>query len=70
MIIEKEIKLTNREKQVLELIVKGLNNRQIAKELNFSIHTAKAFVCILLHKFNVKNRVEAAVFATKHKLVS
>lgn len=52
--------LTNRENEVLTLLSKGFTNIEIAKELNISIHTAKAHVSSILKKMNVKNRLLAA----------
>lgn len=50
--------LTTREKQVLELVVKGYTNKKIGETLFVSIHTAKAHLCSLLHKLNSTNRQE------------
>ena len=57
--------LTNREYQVLKLVTDGYSNSQISKSLNITVHTAKAHVQSILYKFKVKNRVQAAVLATK-----
>lgn len=60
--------LTCREKDVLELLLNGKTNTQIAKELNISTHTVKYYVSSILFKLNVKTRVAAAVVATKYKM--
>lgn len=62
-------KLTEREKQVLKLLVTGKSNTEIAKELIVSVHTAKAHVCSILQKLGVSDRVQAAVKATKENIV-
>ena len=56
-------KITEREQLVLKLLIEGYTNAQIAKELNISIHTAKAYVCSLINKYNVCDRVQVAVKA-------
>lgn len=58
--------LTPRELQVLRLITLGYSNSQIAKILSITLHTVKAHVQAILYKLRVKNRVQAAVFATKY----
>ena len=53
--------LTNREIDVLNLVIKGYTNNEIAKLLNISTHTVKAHVSTLLIKFSVNTRVSLAV---------
>ena len=66
---EENNKLTEREIEVLRLLVKGKSNTEIAKELIVSVHTAKAHVCSILQKLCVDDRVQAAVKAVKEHLV-
>ena len=66
---EKQIYLTKREKEVLELVVKGKNNTEIAKDLVISVHTAKAHVCEIPDKFKVRDRVQATVKAVVERYV-
>ncbi len=61
--------LTEREQEVLKLLVQGRSNTEIAKELIVSVHTAKAHVCSILQKLCVDDRVQAAVKAIKEGLV-
>jgi NarL family two-component system response regulator LiaR len=61
--------LTPREMEVLELVVSGLNNREIAEELFVSRATAKAHVSHILNKMDVSNRAEAITLAFRNKLV-
>lgn len=61
--------LTEREQEVLKLLVQGKSNTEIAKELIVSVHTAKAHVCSILQKLCVDDRVQAAVKAIKEGLV-
>ena len=62
--------LTDREREVLALLVEGLSNREIADRLMVSLPTAKAHVHSITAKLQVSNRTEAAIVAVKHDLVS
>lgn len=61
--------LTDRENEVLKLIVLGKSNTEIARELVVSVHTAKAHVCSILQKMSVNDRVQAAVKAVRKGIV-
>lgn len=61
--------LTERELEVLALIVDGLNNMEISKKLFITRATAKAHVHSILQKLYVKDRTKAAVCAMKEGLV-
>lgn len=63
------INLTDRETQVLKLIVDGLSNAEIAEKICVSIHTAKAHVCNILQKLSVEDRTQAAIKALKYNIV-
>lgn len=64
-----DLQLTERESQVLSLLVEGKSNSEIADALSVSVHTAKAHVCSILQKLSVHDRVQAAVKAVKENLV-
>ena len=61
--------LTQREYEVLKLVVDGQTNSEIAKTLTISEHTAKAHVCNIIQKLVVDDRTQAAVKALKDGLV-
>lgn len=61
--------LTEREYEVLKLVVDGKSNNDIADELKISEHTAKAHVCNIIQKLVVDDRTQAAVKALKEGLV-
>lgn len=60
--------LTERELEVLKLIILGKSNTEIAKDLSISVHTAKAHVCSIFQKMDVEDRVQAAVKAIRSGL--
>ena len=62
--------LTEREREVLHLVVQGHSNQQIAEALFISIATVKAHISNILSKLQVSSRAEAIAYAIKHKLVS
>lgn len=59
--------LTEREKQTLELISKGLSNKLIARELGISDGTVKVYVKSLLRKLELNSRLELAAWCHTHK---
>lgn len=61
--------LSERERDVLRLVVDGLSNQEIGNKLSISLGTAKAHVRHILRKLNVKDRTQAAVHATRWQLV-
>ncbi len=62
--------LTDRERQVLALLVEGMTNKEIAKQLSLSDGTVRVYVSHVLAKLGVGNRTEAATLALKYNLVS
>jgi DNA-binding CsgD family transcriptional regulator len=61
--------LTDREADILNLIVQGVSNRGIASALELSEQTVKNHVTSILRKMKVNNRTQAASLAFKHNLV-
>lgn len=61
--------LTDRELQVLKLLVLGTDNQQIASALFLSEHTIKSYVSSILVKLEVDNRLQAAVRAVRSRVV-
>lgn len=62
--------LTARELEVLNLVVQGNSNQQIAEALVISLATVKAHISSILSKLQVSSRAEASAYAIKHKIVS
>jgi len=64
------IPLSPREVEVLELLVRGQSNQQIARELSISLSTVKNHVHRIITKLGVSDRVQAAILAIDHDLIS
>jgi two-component system NarL family response regulator len=62
-------RLTERELEVLKLVARGLNNRDIARELYISENTVKNHIRNILEKLQLHSRMEAVVYAVREKLL-
>ena len=67
---EDHARLTKREKDVLEFLVKGNSNKEMAELMFISEKTVKNHLTSIFKKLGVKDRTQAAVYALKNKLVS
>jgi DNA-binding NarL/FixJ family response regulator len=65
-----ETGLTSRERDILNAIVRGDSNREIAQHLGLSEKTVKNYVSDILSKLHVRDRTEAAVYALQMGLVT
>jgi two-component system, NarL family, response regulator LiaR len=61
--------LTARERELLALMTRGLNNQEIAAELALALPTVKFHITNILSKLHVDNRTEAVLKALKHRMV-
>ncbi len=62
--------LTERERETLDLLAKGLTTADIAESLSISPATVRNHIQNLLHKLDVHSRLEAVTYALEHRLVS
>jgi DNA-binding NarL/FixJ family response regulator len=62
--------LSDREREVLQLVAQGLTNKEIAYQLNISEKTARNHISHILEKLNLSRRAEAAAYAVQRKLVT
>jgi DNA-binding NarL/FixJ family response regulator len=63
------VKLTRREHEVVDLIARGMSNKEIARELNIALHTVKSHVHNTLEKLALHTRLELASFALTEGMV-
>ncbi|MEP7327381.1 MAG: response regulator transcription factor [Gemmatimonadota bacterium] len=56
------VRLTNRERQVIDLLAEGLSNKKIATRLHIAVHTVKSHVHNVLEKLALHSRLEVAAF--------
>ncbi|MEQ8176486.1 MAG: response regulator transcription factor [Syntrophomonadaceae bacterium] len=64
-----EVRLTKREKDVLDLLVKGNTNKEMADAMFISEKTVKNHLTSIFRKLGVKDRTQAAVYALKNNIV-
>jgi DNA-binding CsgD family transcriptional regulator len=64
-----DVALTPRELDVLALMAEGLSNKQIARQLKISIHTAKFHVRSLLEKLDATGRTDAVAHAARRGVI-
>ncbi|MFF0307579.1 response regulator [Streptosporangium sp. NPDC004379] len=62
-------RLTDREMEVLRLVAKGMNNREIAKQLFIAENTVKNHVRNILDKLQLHSRMEAVVYAVRERML-
>jgi DNA-binding NarL/FixJ family response regulator len=67
--IDTQFRLSNREMEILQLLVRGLSNQQMAAELGLGSETVKTHMRHIMDKLKVSDRTQAAVMALKHGLV-
>jgi two-component system nitrate/nitrite response regulator NarL len=63
----KSVKMTKREREVVELIAEGLSNKEIATRLNLATDTVKSHVHNILEKLALHTRLEIATYAHTHE---
>jgi DNA-binding NarL/FixJ family response regulator len=67
--LSEEEPLTGRERAVLQLVVEGLRNSEIAQRLSISVKTVETHLTNLYGKCGVQSRAEAIAFAQRHRLL-
>lgn len=61
--VRNDVRLTSREREVVDLLSEGLSNRLIAERLNIAIHTVKSHVHNVLEKLALHSRLEVVAFS-------
>ena len=64
-----ECKITQREKEILELVAKNYSNTEIAKQLFISVSTVKSHISTIFEKLNANGRIQATLFAVKMGII-
>lgn len=67
-VIDKSVRMTKRELEVVELIAEGFTNKEIAQKLNISTYTVKSHVHNILAKLSLITRVQIAKYAHHSEL--
>jgi DNA-binding NarL/FixJ family response regulator len=67
--LQDDFKLTNREREVLEHLARGLSNSEIGQKLHLSSRTIEKYVSSLLRKTTTNNRAELVRFSLEHRLI-
>jgi len=57
------VRLTSRERQVIDLLGEGLSNKEIGQRLHIAVHTVKSHVHNVLEKLSLRSRLEVAAFS-------
>jgi PAS domain S-box-containing protein len=65
-----QVRLTQREREILGLLAQGLSTRDIARSLSISQATARNHIQNILHKLRVNNRLQAVTYALEQGLIS
>lgn len=66
---EQKQDLTRIEANILDLVVKGKDNKEIAEQMYVSSHTIKAHISVILKKLNANNRTHATYIAMKSRII-
>jgi len=64
--VEAYAPLSPREMEILQYVTRGLSNKEIASRLGISHQTVKNHMTAILHKLDVEDRTQAAVYALRH----
>jgi DNA-binding CsgD family transcriptional regulator len=68
--LDGEVPLSPREFEVLALLAEGASNKEIARRLNISVHTAKFHVGSLLDKLDAVGRTDAVAHAARRGVLN
>jgi DNA-binding NarL/FixJ family response regulator len=62
-VIQESLRLTTREREIVDLLGEGLSNKEISARLHIAIHTVKSHVHNILEKLSLSSRLEIAAFS-------
>ncbi len=61
--------MTDREKEVLQLLAEGRSNKDVAQLLNLSVYTVETHRTRIMQKLNLHNTAELVLYAVRKKLI-
>ncbi len=64
-----DVRLTKRQREIVDLIGEGLGNKEIAQRLHLATYTVKSHVHAILEKFALRSRVQVAIYASARNMV-
>ena len=62
-----DVRMTRREREVIELIGEGLSNKEIAQRLNIAAHTVKSHVRNVMEKLTLHTRLQIAAYSRRQE---
>ena len=65
LLLTSDVRLTRREREIMELIAEGLSNKEVAQRLNVATFTVKSHVHSLLEKLALRSRLQVASYYTQ-----
>jgi len=61
--LSESVRMTGREREIIEVIAEGLSNKEIAQRLHIAVHTVKSHIHNILEKLALHTRLEIATYA-------
>jgi len=62
------VRMTKREREIIALIADGMNNKEIAQQLNIATHTVKSHVHNIMEKLDLHTRLQLSKFTREENL--
>lgn len=66
---KKQFKMTERRKEILELVSQGYNNQEIAEKIGVSFHTVKAHLTLMFNKLDIEDRCQLVSWGFRNKVL-
>ena len=66
---KKQFKMTERRKEILELVSQGYNNQEIAEKIGVSFHTVKAHLTTMFDKLGIEDRCQLVAWGFRNGIL-